>query len=147
MQGWRVATSWRRCAADYHWSLTDNFEWAEVWNLRFGLIEVDPLTQDRRMRPSGQIYSAICTGQCDSALRGLNSLPSARIEQKSTRKTYHQKIDGNQKRMPRERVHDRIDRSRHIENSLKHPSSGGKSGKNGPANPKNRVRTCSAHEH
>jgi beta-glucosidase len=45
----------------YHWSLIDNFEWAEGWNLRFGLIEVDPLTQERRMRPSGRLYSAICT--------------------------------------------------------------------------------------
>jgi beta-glucosidase len=45
----------------YHWSLTDNFEWAEGWNLRFGLIEVDPVTQQRRMRPSGQVYRAICT--------------------------------------------------------------------------------------
>jgi hypothetical protein len=24
------------------------------------LIEVDPLTQERRMRPSGRVYSAIC---------------------------------------------------------------------------------------
>ena len=44
----------------YHWTLADNFEWAEGWNLRFGLIEVDPLTQERTMRPSGHLYSAIC---------------------------------------------------------------------------------------
>lgn len=51
----------------YHWSLTDNFEWAEGWNLRFGLIEVNPLTQERTMRPSGQLYSAICTANAIEA--------------------------------------------------------------------------------
>ena len=51
----------------YHWSLTDNFEWAEGWNLRFGLIEVDPLTQERTMRPSGQLYRAICTANALAA--------------------------------------------------------------------------------
>ena len=51
----------------YHWTLTDNFEWAEGWNLRFGLIEMDPLTQERRMRPSGQLYSAICTANALAA--------------------------------------------------------------------------------
>jgi beta-glucosidase len=44
----------------YHWSLTDNFEWAEGWNLRFGLIEVNPQTQERTLRRSGELYAEIC---------------------------------------------------------------------------------------
>jgi beta-glucosidase len=43
----------------FHWSLTDNFEWNEGWHLRFGLIEVDPETQERRPRPSAWIYQKI----------------------------------------------------------------------------------------
>ena len=44
----------------YHWTLVDNFEWAEGWNLKFGLIELNPETQERKMRPSGELYSEIC---------------------------------------------------------------------------------------
>jgi beta-glucosidase len=44
----------------YHWTLVDNFEWAEGWGLRFGLIEMDPETQERRIRPSGHLYAQIC---------------------------------------------------------------------------------------
>jgi beta-glucosidase len=44
----------------YHWSLVDNFEWAEGWSLRFGLVELDPETQARRVRPSGELYAEIC---------------------------------------------------------------------------------------
>jgi len=44
----------------YHWTLVDNFEWAEGWNLRFGLIELNPETQERKMRKSGELYSEIC---------------------------------------------------------------------------------------
>jgi beta-glucosidase len=43
----------------FHWSLTDNFEWNEGWHLRFGLIELDPATQERRPRPSAGIYAEI----------------------------------------------------------------------------------------
>ncbi|HEU4783867.1 MAG TPA: family 1 glycosylhydrolase [Ktedonobacterales bacterium] len=45
----------------YHWSLVDNFEWAEGWHSRFGLAALDLTTQERTLRPSGQFYSAIAT--------------------------------------------------------------------------------------
>ena len=44
----------------FHWSLLDNFEWAEGYAAKFGLIAVDFKTQERRERPSAQIYARIC---------------------------------------------------------------------------------------
>ncbi len=46
----------------YHWTLVDNFEWGEGWTLRFGLFELDPQTQERRRRPSADLYAAIAQG-------------------------------------------------------------------------------------
>ena len=43
----------------FHWTLVDNFEWAEGWGLRFGLVELDPRTQARTPRKSAALYSAI----------------------------------------------------------------------------------------
>ena len=43
----------------FHWTLTDNFEWTEGWHLRFGLVALDPATQERTMRNSGRLYSEI----------------------------------------------------------------------------------------
>jgi beta-glucosidase len=43
----------------FHWSLTDNFEWNEGWHLRFGLVELNPETQTRTLRPSAHIYSQL----------------------------------------------------------------------------------------
>jgi len=53
----------------YHWSLVDNFEWAEGWNLRFGLVELNPQTQERRLRRSGELYGEVCgTGTLNEEL-------------------------------------------------------------------------------
>jgi len=43
----------------FHWSLIDNFEWAEGYSKKFGLVEVDHATQERRPRPSAEVYAAI----------------------------------------------------------------------------------------
>lgn len=42
-----------------HWSLMDNFEWAEGFWPRFGLIEIDYKTQKRTVRASAQWYGRL----------------------------------------------------------------------------------------
>ena len=44
----------------YHDTLVDGFEWQLGWTQRYGLIEMDPDTQERRWRLSGRLYSDIC---------------------------------------------------------------------------------------
>jgi beta-glucosidase len=43
-----------------HWTLVDNFEWAEGWGARFGLIELDQKTQERIPRKSASLFGEIC---------------------------------------------------------------------------------------
>ncbi len=43
----------------FHWSLMDNFEWAEGYEPRFGLVHVDYDTQARSMKNSGRLFSEI----------------------------------------------------------------------------------------
>lgn len=40
----------------FHWSLLDNFEWDKGFWPRFGLVEVDYRTQERKIRPSAWEY-------------------------------------------------------------------------------------------
>ena len=43
----------------FHWSLLDNFEWEKGFWPRFGLVEVDYKTQERKIRKSAKIYTSI----------------------------------------------------------------------------------------
>jgi beta-glucosidase len=44
----------------FHWSLIDNFEWAEGYWPKFGLYSVDRRTFERKARSSVKVYSEIC---------------------------------------------------------------------------------------
>jgi beta-glucosidase len=47
----------------YHWSLMDNWEWAEGQSARFGLYHTDYETQERTLRKSGEYYRDISSSR------------------------------------------------------------------------------------
>ena len=40
----------------YHWCFVDNFEWLEGFSARFGLVELDTVTLERKIKKSGDFY-------------------------------------------------------------------------------------------
>ena len=62
----RYLAELRRASADgvdvrgyFHWTLIDNFEWAQGYKMRFGLVHVDFATQKRTIKESGRWYSRV----------------------------------------------------------------------------------------
>ena len=43
----------------FHWTSMDNFEWAQGYSMRFGLIECDRRSLERRPKPSAALYARI----------------------------------------------------------------------------------------
>ena len=64
----------------FHWTCFDNFEWAEGYSAKFGLIACDPLTQERRLRPSARLYAEICRNNELPVSVELPPAPLGRVE-------------------------------------------------------------------
>jgi len=47
----------------FHWALTDNYEWAKGFRMKFGLYSVDLKTKSRKSRKSAEIYKQIIKGE------------------------------------------------------------------------------------
>jgi beta-glucosidase len=43
----------------YHWSTWDNFEWSLGPTFHFGLYSCDPLTKERKKKPSADLFSSL----------------------------------------------------------------------------------------
>ena len=52
-----------------YWSLLDNYEWALGFEKRFGLVEINYETLERKIRPSAYVYKEICE---NSGLRAVD---------------------------------------------------------------------------
>jgi beta-glucosidase len=57
---WRAIQDGVEVRGYLYWSLLDNFEWHLGFTPRFGLVEIDYATLNRKIRPSAYEYAKIC---------------------------------------------------------------------------------------
>ena len=58
-EAWRAIQEGVDLRGYYHWTLVDNFEWCEAWQLKFGLFEIDHETGARSPKASAGVYGRI----------------------------------------------------------------------------------------
>lgn len=57
---WRAIQDGVDVRGHMYWSLLDNYEWALGFEKRFGLVEINYQTLERKIRPSAYVYKEIC---------------------------------------------------------------------------------------
>jgi beta-glucosidase len=60
MATWRALQRGADVRGHMYWSLLDNYEWALGFDKRFGLVEIDYNSLERKIRPSAYMYKKIC---------------------------------------------------------------------------------------
>ncbi len=87
-QVWRAIQEGVQVFGYLYWSLLDNFEWADGFGPRFGLVEVDYPSMARRIRESGERYAEVCaSGEVPLDLQSatIGSIP----QKKGSRRSDH----------------------------------------------------------
>ncbi|MEZ4195222.1 MAG: family 1 glycosylhydrolase [Candidatus Paceibacterota bacterium] len=57
---WQATQDGMDVRGHLYWSLLDNYEWALGFEKRFGLVEINYETLERKIRPSAYVYKKIC---------------------------------------------------------------------------------------